>query len=107
MDINKRVFYWLQLSRSLTREAVKVGSCDWGQRRLLADQLVHDGQLSVPLLHLLQRSPGHVVLEFKGTNIRVRAARTPFLQEKKPIENNVIKINKDNYQQLKITLQNY
>lgn len=81
MEINKTVFYTVQFSTSLTREAVKVGSCDRRQRRLLAHQFVHDGQLRVPLLHLRQRSPRHVVLKFKSTDKRVRAARTPLLQE--------------------------
>lgn len=80
MDINKTVLYAVQFSASLIREAVKVGSCDRRQRSLLADQFAHDGQLSVPLLHLLQRRPRHVVLKFKSTNKRVRAARAPFLQ---------------------------
>lgn len=81
MDVNKIVLCTVQFSTSLIREAVKVGSCDRRQRSLLAHQFVHDGQLRLPLLHLRQRSPRHVVLKFESTNKRVRAARTPLLQK--------------------------
>lgn len=93
MDINKIVLYAVRFCTPLIGEAVKVGSCGRRQRSLLADQFVHDGQLSVPLLHLLQRSPRHVVLKFKSTNKRVRAARTPFLQKTtQEFDGKVIKI---------------
>lgn len=66
----------------LLRDASEVGSCVRRQGGLLAEKFVHDGNLGVPLLHLLRGGPGHVVLKLERAGEGVRAAGTPFLQER-------------------------
>lgn len=66
--------------RPSVREAFEVGLCVGWQGCLPAEQFVHDGKLCVPLLHVLNGGPGHVVLQFECANKCVRATRTPFLQ---------------------------
>lgn len=65
----------------LLGEALKVGLRACWQGSLLTEEFVHDGYLCIPLLHLVYRGPGHVVLKLVRRDELVRTAWAPFLHK--------------------------
>lgn len=60
-------------------KAAESGFAAGGQNGLLVQQLLQDVELGVSLLHLVQRRPGEIVLQFVGGEKLTGAASPPLL----------------------------